>query len=853
MLTSTLGLMWQLHQQEKHTTQQMFLRWIQGLLMVFIVTLSQTSDNIQAFLSNNLNSLLGADVVIAQSHALTPAQMEALRALSHQVVITQQITTTLTHEGRWQRAQLKVVDDDYPLQGELKVTSAMGGAETSLLRGPAPGQIWLDSRLLASLSVSLGDTLMLMNRPLKVTRILQHEPDRLMEGHSVEMRALIHVKDFQQMALPEARIQHRYLIAAHANGRESKSVIEQIVDWQKAHLPAAQIHHKQGAHPLALFWQRTENFIGLASLILFFMSVIAIEQLTHLQLKKEQHFSAVCMSLGASKRAAFALSVGKWVLRSVSIMPLVLLVSAGAHGLLIQWLGNTFADLHWQWNGMLALQSLLTLSLILFVFQLPVWVGLWHSSVAKLVNQHQHSRAHRSTLVAGLVVLSGVAWAYSDNGLLTAMVLLSLLVSVVLILFLSWLALTLGESLTKNVSGLMPFALYMMKQRIVSKSTQILGVGLCAFLLLFTLMLLNDLGDTMTRYQRQHDGNLLVSQASDAQMRDVVAWAEQHQAEIRMQKPYVYASLTQVNGLGLGDFASRPSESLDTFKRPIRLHWSKTVPSNNRIVNGQWWGKHNAPEAPTKPTLKASSQYRDSLQRWQQVSVEQEVMTDLGLTIGDKLTLMIAQQAYVFQISASHAYKPGKGSITFWVQMPSEAIAHISAPHYTMASLEVTPQSFPRLGALWQKHPSLRMVSLQEMTARFDTTLAMVTQVISAFSVLIIVVASIVILASIHAFESKEKQKNSIIQSFGFTQKTCLTLNVIEWGITGLIAAIGAILGTYIAGLLIYQSQFSLVYQPSLLWLLGTVSVILLGVTALGVIASKNSLKSSIRALMAES
>jgi predicted lysophospholipase L1 biosynthesis ABC-type transport system permease subunit len=269
-----------------------------------------------------------------------------------------------------------------------------------------------------------------------------------------------------------------------------------------------------------------------------------------------------------------------------------------------------------------------------------------------------------------------------------------------------------------------------------------------------------------------------------------------------------------------------------TFQRSIRLHWADNIPTNNRVVDGQWW--------------------LTGTKNWQQISIEQEVMTDLGLSLGDKMTFSIGSQSVEFTIVASHAYKPGAGSITFWVQMPPSALAHLQAPQYNMASLELAENQFSLLSDLWQQHPSLRMVSLKEMTARFDAMLSMITHVISGFAVLIIMLAGIVILASITSLEDKEKKKNAIIMSFGFNKSTCLKLNVIEWIVTGAIAAIGSISGTYVAGLLIYQSQFSLTYQPDFIWLGLTLLVILLTVTLLGIAASKNSLSSSVRQLMAE-
>jgi predicted lysophospholipase L1 biosynthesis ABC-type transport system permease subunit len=826
MTLQDIKLAWQFYWQERSYSYTRFLRWTQAVLMIFIITLSSTSQSIQSYLTDNLANLLGADLVLAPTKALDDSDYNSLVQMSESVVLTQDVVTTLTHSDKWQRTKLKIVANDYPLQGELKAKKTIEGSGTALSSGPKPGEIWLDSRLIASLSIELGETLFIGSHPLLVSHVLLHEPDRLMEGHNVDMRAMVNRSDLPLLNIALDSISHRYLVSA------TSQQVERILDWQQAQLPAASINHKNGSHPLALFWQRTENVIGLASIILFFMAAIAIEQLTRVQTKKEQFFTAICLSLGASKAKSMQISILKWTIAMIISLPLMLLASALIHWAVIAWLANTFENLKWQWSILPGITAFFAVAGLFLIFQIPVWLALKTSTVARLVNNQEAKQGYWLSSVCAILVLTFIAFAYSDNGLLTAMVLGAMGISVALLVLTSWAGLTFSEKLSKPFSGLMPFALYMMKQRILSKSTQILGVGLCAFLLLFTLMLMKDLGDTMSAYQRQHNGNLMVSQATNVQMQDLRQWTKQQGGQVRQVKPFVYAKLTQINGLRVSEFTDTPSESLATFQREIRLHWTNSVPNNNRVIKGQWWATDS--------------------QQWQQISVEQEVLTDLGLSIGDKLTFHINAQPYEFSIVASHAYKSGGGSITFWVQMPLSAIDHINAEHYQMATVEIPEAVFPKLSELWQRHPSLRMVSLKELTARFDKTLAMVTQVISGFSLLIILLASIVMAASIQAQEAKEKKKNSIIMSFGLDRATCLKLNLIEWIVTGAIAATGAIVGTYVAGLLIYESQFSLTYQPDFLWLALTLSLILLCVTAFGAAASRKSLNSSVRELLAD-
>ena len=831
MWGNDIQLSWQLFKQERQQSHQRFLRWTQTVLVVFVLTLSLSSDNIQRYLTQNLQNLLGADAVLSHRQALSRAQYQSLSEMSDRMSVTQQVTASLNYNDQWQQVWLKGVDQNYPLQGQLRTTEQPLTGAGSVVgegtdAGPQVGEIWLDGRLVNTLQVPLGAQLQLGQHTFVFSRILLHEPDRLMEGHSVQMRAMVSAQDFQRLEFAEDIVQTRYLLAA------SNANVQALLAWQREVLPAADIYHKQGSHPLALFWQRTENVLGLASVILFFMAAIAIEQLSHVQIRKQRFFSAVCMSVGASKGRGIRISMLKWLWSIALLIPSASAIATLCHYGLIQWLSDTFNGLSWQFQPATYLSSLALVFAVFLLFQLPVWFATWRHSVANLISGNGTERGMGLTKFAGMAVLSVIAIVYSDNWLLTAMIIGTIAICITFIVVFSWTGLSFAEKLSQRFSGLLPFSLYMMKQRLVNKSTQILGVGLCAFLLLFTLMLMKDLGDMTAAHQREHNGNLLVSQASSEQMDYMQTWSNEHGIDIRQVKPFVYAKLLRINQQTIEEFQPTPSDSMATMSRSIRMHWSADVPSNNRVIAGQWW--------------------HPQTENWQQVSVEEEVMTDLGLTIGDQLEFYISGNTATFTIVASHVYRSGGGSITFWVQMPPAARAHLDSAEFAMASLELTQDDWPLLGELWQKFPTLRMVSLQEMTKRFDDMLNMVTQIISGFSFLIILLAGIVILATVNAQERKEMKKNSVVMSFGFDRRMCLKLNIVEWTVTGGLAAFGAIAGTYVAGLLIYQSQFSLVYQPNWWWLLSTLCLIMSAVVGLGVYASKRSLNASIRDLLAE-
>ena len=202
MLINHMQFAWHYFQQEYNQPHQKLLRWVQAILMIFIVTLTLSSNTIQHYLQNNLQNLLGADAVLTQKDKLTTKQLTSLKSFSDKVVDTLQINTTLTFNGKWQSTKLKAVGNDYPLQGQLLTSTSLQSPATVTNGGPIAGNIWLDSRLLASLTLSIGDAIKLGEQTFIVSRVLIHEPDRLMEGHTVAMRALVNKRDMEKLAFP---------------------------------------------------------------------------------------------------------------------------------------------------------------------------------------------------------------------------------------------------------------------------------------------------------------------------------------------------------------------------------------------------------------------------------------------------------------------------------------------------------------------------------------------------------------------------------------------------------------------------------------------------------------------------
>ena len=196
--------------------------------------------------------------MVLESHV--PFEEAAVAELNRQadgVSRTDLMKITLTHGDQWARVQLKQVDSAYPLQGTLQVGDGPAAEQAPVSSGPEIGDVWLGSRLAIKLGANVGDSLDIAGRELRVSHILFHEPDRLMEGHNVDFRAMVHSASLEDLALENSGRRFRYLIAAGETARQS------IEDWARETMPGASIIKKiRRSTPAGRFLAADREFPG---------------------------------------------------------------------------------------------------------------------------------------------------------------------------------------------------------------------------------------------------------------------------------------------------------------------------------------------------------------------------------------------------------------------------------------------------------------------------------------------------------------------------------------------------------------------------------------------------------------
>ncbi|AZZ95696.1 FtsX-like permease family protein [Pseudoalteromonas sp. R3] len=338
------------------------------VLFVYLLLSSLLGQGVERFLAQNLQSTLGADTQVTVRRPWQKAELDWITTHSTKSSLQSQYRVTLSNHAQHQSAILKAVDSNYPLQGDIHISQSKGLDAQRTQQGPGLGEIWLEPRLAAALSVELGDTLELNGVPLRVSALLLLEPDRILEGLGSDMRAMV-----SQLSLSGGDLTPHLNRALMLHDTGLSAAIEQF----QSSAPSVQVISKSlNNYPLAKVWQRVQNFLGLLSLLIVLLTVLILWLCSQVQVQPLKKSVSVLLACGMERRMlpALAISAGAIIL-ILSLIPALLLALLASYG--VSHLAQSYVDgfaLYWHWQDLLAALTLATA--VYFFIALPMWLVL---------------------------------------------------------------------------------------------------------------------------------------------------------------------------------------------------------------------------------------------------------------------------------------------------------------------------------------------------------------------------------------------------------------------------------------------------------------------------------------------
>jgi len=777
-----------------------------------VTTVTLFVDRLQQALLTESATFLAADRVISSGEAIDTEIIDYATSLGLRTSETLGFLSMVFSEERAQFTSVKAVDQHYPLRGKLIAGDEPFVRGAPVDTGPAPGEIWIESRLFPSLDITPGDLLDVGVASIPVTRVLIKEPDRGGGFSNAGPRVLMNMADVPatEVVQPGSRLTYRYLFAGD---RESLAQFEQ---WVKPRLglDARLFGVKEGAEGIGNALDRGERFLLLGSLLGVVLAGVAIALAAQRYSLRHYDHVAIMKTLGATPRSVDLIFITIFVTLGSTATLLGAAIGYGMQMGVARILAP-YIPIELPAPGMRpVLLGLVTGFICLLSFALPPLLKLRSIDPVRVIRRDlgDVSVADRMTYSFAVLGTLGLMWWYSQDLKLTLMIFSGAVVSLVLLFGFAFLLLRSGRVLGMQAGSAWRLALAGMQRRGQENTMQILVFGLAIMLLLILYLVRTAL---ISEWQSQIPPDAPNHFAINIAPQDVepirTLFAE-NGVDSQPLYPMIRGRISSVNGESASDRDQRlqhRGEEAPGSSSGRNLTWSDVLPDDNIVVAGEWWGENYA-----GPPL---------------VSLEKDLAYRNQLKVNDELVFTIQGREVLTRIASIRTVAWDNMQPNFYVIFAPGTLEDFPSTFMTSFHLEKAQKLF--LNDLLKAYPTMTVIEIDALIEQVQRIISQVTLAIELVLVLIIGSGGLVLLASIQASMDERMKQHAILRTLGAGRKLILGSLAIEFCALGFFAGILATVGAEITVFMLETQIFELDYEVNpQLWVLGpVVGVILIG------------------------
>lgn len=802
------------------------------LLAVAVVTsVALLAERVERALVNESSAFLAADLVVSSSVPIDPAWLERARQMGVRTARKASFgSMTFAGDEEMHLASIKAVESSYPLRGAVKRSTVPFATDEldieAVASGPQPGELWVDSRLLPLLNIELGDTIDVGDGSFRVSHILVEEPDSGSSFSAFGARILMNWSDLPASGViqPGSRVSYRFLIASSEGQQDS---FDRYVDWLKEQLD---IHDRlitpdEAQASIASTMDKGRRFLLLAGSIGVVLAGIALALASHHFANGQLLQVALFKSWGISANRVRRLYIQQILLLGIAGSVVGLLIGWGFHQLLISvvrdWLPITLpAAGSRPW-----ITGFATGILCLLGFTLP---ALWHlptQSPLAVLRRDSQAKSLNSLIRGSLGVLTVAVllYWYSGNLYLSMAILLGFAITAGASIGVGLVLLRLGKSYGHWMGSIWRLALSNLWRRKKPSLIQMVGFSGAIALLMIMLVVRTSLVDEW-RWQLADDApNHFLINVAAYELDGVKTLVEQRELKTAGWYSMVRGRITHLNNQLPSEVAKNGHESL---RRELNLSWTRDLPEGNTVVQGQWW------DAETVAAKTTTNNFAP-------VSLEEELLHELGLALGDTIRFSVGGLAFDAVITSTRSLNWDSMTPNFYFLFPEGYLEDYPRTH--MTSLYIPAEEKLLVNDLLRSYPTIQVIELDKIIDRIRTIVSQVTRGLEMMTLMILGCGILVMFAAVSLSMGERLQESAILRTLGSSRRLILGVQWVEFTTLGLMAGLLAALGAEFAVAMLQRFMFSLPFSwHPWLWIAGPLGGGLL-VGLLGVIYSRRA------------
>jgi putative ABC transport system permease protein len=747
-----------------------------------VATIALFASQLQRTLVTSASSFLAADRQLEAENGreIPEAWMQEASDRGLNTARMVEFSTMVYGDDNFQLVSVKAVNDGYPLRGQVEIQEGTDAPRQTLSSGPRPGEVWVNPRLLRLLELGVGDTLAVGNRELTISGLLVREPDGGFRMSSLAPRVMMHASDVAATEVIQegSRVEYIYLFAG------DETTLNNYYTWLKPQLEPS--HEWEGVRDGETFsesLERAERFLLLGGSLAVMLAAVAVAVASRQYALSQRDTVALLKTLGVNSKG-----IGRLYLRRLGLWGIVgalggLLVALPLFWLLSSVLGDVLeqqVEVHLDPNALAP--ALLTALVSLFAFAYPPIRRLKNVPAMRVLRSQpgESGREAIPDMIIAIVAVFGLVWLYAREISLVLALLGGLALLLGTLALLGWVMVTTLRKISGggNAWRLALVGLYRHRRASLSQ----IAVFAMTLMLAATLILVRTslLDDWQSQLPNDAPNHYLINISPDAVDEVETFWADQGQS-LRELYPMVRGRLTELNGQPVREAVTK-EERIGALNRELNLTWMGDLPSDNEIIDGQWF------------------QPGDS----RGVSIESELAGQMGVEVGDTLGFTIGSDTVTETVTSIRTVQWDSMRPNFYMAFPpGGGLEGMPATWITAFYLPAEGKS--ALNDFSREFPTVSVLEIDHIIERIQEIVRQVTQAIEAILALILAAALVVMAAVVSATMQERQREGALLRTLGGRQSLLVRSTMLEFAFLGFFAGV---LGVAAAEAAVWALQF---------------------------------------------
>ena len=737
--------------------------FISLLLLSLTFSVKQSlNDEIEA----NSKELLGGDIQI--DSGIDPLSGDRIKQLSNlgQISETVNFFTMLSKpSGGAVFTDLRAVDGVYPLYGEAKTMPSDAWAAFRL-EGELP-VVLINENIQNQLQLSVGDELTIMSKIFVVGGVIVSVPD-LTNSAAFGEFAIISKQAFDQFELTSAGsfLHYDYRLKTP----QSSDYQSKIEDAQRLFANDENVRTKlpkDSAQSLGRLIDNFSNFLNLVAVSAMIIAGIGISNTLLSFINQRNTSIAIKKSLGFSSKTIQLIYFYEILIILLASSILAYLLGVLSPVLVSQLIPASFGLSLQPSFSLLGYANIAFIGLlVVLIFSIPSLYSIPFIKAASLFrNIFQPVSLHFSAKnIVYLLFLVTILVSYfvlqTQQQLLTLSYFLAFFASMLVFYGVAKCLII----ILRHAPNLPNNAYKIASRNITSKKslapiiTISLGIGLT---LLLTLSFVSDnLKKEISGSIPDMAPDIFFVGVNKDEKEPLESFLSSLDAEAVTEfNPMVSASLVALNSVPFETLVSRDNRSRWLIEGDRRISWLDHPPKDNPIVEGQWWQDDSAEQM--------------------LVSLDSKNAKDLGIKIGDEITLSILGRE-VNGIVKNFRQVDYRTIGTNFAIMINSAFAQ-KLPYEYIGTFKSERSSDEVQSLVVAQFPTISAIRIDRILSKVSQMMNKIFIAVSAISLVVIVIGMIVIVSAVMVQTNQRKYNNLIYKILGVDFSTILKATTLEF------------------------------------------------------------------------